>query len=81
KVHFFSPFVMARFALLDPVLTYTLPERQVAYGVVDAFVHIVEQYLSYPVNDKVQDRFAAGLLLTLFVEGPMALAEPHTYEV
>ncbi|HHQ4685958.1 alcohol dehydrogenase [Aeromonas veronii] len=81
KVHFFSPFVMPRFAVLDPVLTYTLPERQVANGVVDAFVHIVEQYLTYPVNAKVQDRFAEGLLLTLIEEGPKALAEPHNYEV
>ncbi|MCF5728222.1 alcohol dehydrogenase [Aeromonas veronii] len=81
KVHFFSPFVMPRFAVLDPVLTYTLPERQVANGVVDAFVHIVEQYLTYPVNAKVQDRFAEGLLLTLIEEGPKALTEPHNYEV
>ncbi|MFB2743825.1 alcohol dehydrogenase [Aeromonas veronii] len=81
KVHFFSPFVMPRFAVLDPVLTYTLPERQVANGVVDAFVHIVEQYLTYPVNAKVQDRFAEGLLLTLIEDGPKALAEPHNYEV
>ncbi|MGU5692951.1 alcohol dehydrogenase [Aeromonas veronii] len=81
KVHFFSPFVMPRFAVLDPVLTYTLPERQVANGVVDAFVHIVEQYLTYPVNAKVQDRFAEGLLLTLIEEGPKALAEPQNYEV
>ena len=81
KVHFFSPFVMPRFAVLDPVLTYTLPERQVANGVVDAFVHIVEQYLTYPVNAKVQDRFAEGLLLTLIEEGPKAQVEPHNYEV
>ena len=81
KVHFFSPLVMPRFAVLDPVLTYTLPERQMANGVVDAFVHTVEQYLTYPVNAKVQDRFAEGLLLTLIEEGPKALAEPHNYEV
>ncbi|XEI33131.1 alcohol dehydrogenase [Aeromonas veronii] len=81
KVHFFSPLVMPRFAVLDPVLTYTLPEGQVANGVVDAFVHTVEQYLTYPVNAKVQDRFAEGLLLTLIEEGSKALAEPYNYEV
>ena len=81
KVHFFSPFVMPRFAVLDPVLTYTLPARQVANGVVDAFIHILEQYLTYPVNAKVQDRFAEGLLLTLLEEGPKALVEPENYEV
>jgi NADP-dependent alcohol dehydrogenase len=81
KVHFFSPFVMPRFAVLDPVLTYTLPARQVANGVVDAFIHIVEQYLTYPVDAKVQDRFAEGLLLTLIEEGPKALMEPENYAV
>ncbi|UAK72620.1 alcohol dehydrogenase [Aeromonas enteropelogenes] len=81
KQHFFSPFVVPRFAVLDPVLTYTLPARQVANGVVDAFIHILEQYLTYPVNAKVQDRFAEGLLLTLIEEGPKALAEPENYDV
>lgn len=81
KQHFFSPFVIPRFAVLDPVLTYTLPARQVANGVVDAFVHVIEQYITYPVDAKVQDRFAEGLLLTLLEEGPKALAEPDNYAV
>ena len=81
KQHFFSPFVMPRFAVLDPVLTYTLPARQVANGVVDAFIHTLEQYLTYPVDAKVQDRFAEGLLLTLAEEGPKALVEPENYDV
>ncbi|MNC00001.1 Alcohol dehydrogenase YqhD [compost metagenome] len=72
---------MPRFAVLDPVLTYTLPARQVANGVVDAFIHTLEQYLTYPVNAKVQDRFAEGLLLTLIEEGPKALVEPENYDV
>jgi NADP-dependent alcohol dehydrogenase len=53
----------------------------VANGVVDAFVHVVEQYLTYPVNAPVQDRFAEGLLLTLIEQGPLALSQPHDYEV
>ena len=48
---------------------------------VDAFVHVVEQYLTYPVNRKVQDRFAEGLLLTLTEEGPKELDNPEDYEV
>ena len=46
KLAFASPLVFPRFSVLDPSKTYTLPERQVANGVVDAFVHITEQYLS-----------------------------------
>lgn len=81
KRAFHSPFVQPVFAVLDPVYTYTLPPRQVANGVVDAFIHTVEQYLTYPVNGKVQDRFAEGLLLTLVEEGPKALKEPENYDV
>jgi NADP-dependent alcohol dehydrogenase len=76
KLVFSSPLVFPRFAVLDPTKTLTLPPQQVANGVVDAFVHIIEQYLTYPVDAKVQDRFAEGLLLTLAEEGPRALAEP-----
>ncbi|HBB3501109.1 iron-containing alcohol dehydrogenase, partial [Escherichia coli] len=65
----------------DPVYTYTLPSRQVANGVVDAFVHTVEQYVTKPVDAKIQDRFAEGILLTLIEDGPKALKEPENYDV
>jgi NADP-dependent alcohol dehydrogenase len=81
KLAFIHPLVFPRFSVLDPTKTYTLPPRQVANGVVDAFVHIAEQYLTYPADAKVQDRFAEGLLLTLIEEGPKALAEPENYAV
>ena len=75
KQAFMNEHVQPVFAILDPVYTYTLPARQVANGVVDAFVHTVEQYVTYPVNAKIQDRFAEGILLTLIEEGPKALKE------
>jgi len=81
KLAFIHPLVFPRFSVLDPTKTYTLPPRQVANGVVDAFVHIAEQYLTYPADAKVQDRFAEGLLLTLIEEGPKALTEPENYAV
>jgi len=70
-----------RFAVLDPVKTFTLPVRQTGNGVVDTFVHVLEQYLTYPVYGKVQDRLAEGLLMLLIEEGPKALAEPENYDV
>ncbi len=81
KQAFHSPHCQPVFAILDPVYTYTLPARQTANGVVDAFVHTIEQYLTYPVDAKVQDRFAEGLLQTLIEEGPKALKEPENYAV
>jgi NADP-dependent alcohol dehydrogenase len=81
KRAFMSSHVQPQFAILDPVYTYTLPPRQVANGVVDAFVHTVEQYVTYPVDGKIQDRFAEGILLTLIEDGPKALQEPENYNV
>ncbi len=81
KLAFSSPLVYPLFSILDPTTTYTLPPRQIANGVVDAFVHIMEQYLTYPVNAKVQDRFAEGLLLTLIEEGPKILIQPNDYAI
>ena len=81
KLAFMHPLVYPRFSVLDPTVTLTLPPRQVGNGVVDAFTHIMEQYLTYPVNAPVQDRFAEGLLLTLIEEGPKALATPEDVAV
>ena len=78
---FSSPLCFPKFSILDPSKTYTLPVRQVGNGVVDAFAHTLEQYMTYPANAPVQDRFAEGLLLTLIEEGPKALATPDDYAV
>ena len=80
KISFSSRLLYPQFSILDPVRTYTLPPRQVANGVVDAFVHTVEQYLTYPVDARVQDRFAEGLLRTLVEIGPDAVARPEDYD-
>ncbi|MER2526791.1 MAG: alcohol dehydrogenase [Candidatus Competibacter denitrificans] len=81
KLAFMHPLVYPRFSVLDPTTTFTLPPRQIGNGVVDAYTHIMEQYLTYPVNAPIQDRFAEGLLLTLIEEGPKALATPDDYDV
>ena len=80
KSAFFSTHTFPQFSVLDPTKTYTLPTRQIANGVVDAFVHITEQYLTYPVNGYVQDRFAEGLLQTLIELGEKALHHPEDYD-
>lgn len=81
KLPFSNPLVYPVFSILDPETTYTLPARQISNGIVDTFIHITEQYLTYPVDGKVQDRFSEGLLLTLIEEGPKALADPENYDV
>ncbi|WP_236207090.1 iron-containing alcohol dehydrogenase [Pseudomonas tohonis] len=79
KLPFSSPLLYPRFAILDPCTTFSLPARQIGNGVVDAFVHTLEQYLTYPADAPLQDRQAEGLLLTLIEEGPRALANPEDY--
>jgi len=69
KLAFRSPYIMPKFSVLDPEATYSLPMRQIVNGVIDAFVHVMEQYLTYPVNSPVQDRMAEGILQTLVEEG------------
>lgn len=81
KLGFGNPLLFPRFAVLDPVKTYTLPPRQIANGVVDAFVHVMEQYVTQPAKAAVQDRYAESLLLTLIETGPQALANPTDYDV
>ncbi|MRT92855.1 iron-containing alcohol dehydrogenase [Ancylomarina sp. 16SWW S1-10-2] len=72
KLSFSSPILFPKFSILDPESTFSLPKRQIANGAADAFVHVIEQYLTYPVNSPVQDRFSEGLLVTLIEEGPKA---------
>ncbi|HJV76415.1 MAG TPA: iron-containing alcohol dehydrogenase [Noviherbaspirillum sp.] len=80
KMAFSNRILFPKFSILDPTTTFTLPAKQIGNGVVDAFAHVMEQYMTYPVNSPVQDRFAEGLLLTLIEEGPKALANPENYD-
>ena len=80
KLFFSSPLVFPKFSVLDPETTFSLPPRQVSNGIVDAFTHVMEQYLTYPVNAPLQDRMAESILKTLITEGPKTLANPTDYD-
>jgi len=79
KLPFRNPLLFPQFSVLDPSKTFTLPTKQVANGLVDAYVHTIEQYLTYPVQASVQDRYAEGLLQTLIEIAPQAIATPDDY--
>jgi NADP-dependent alcohol dehydrogenase len=72
--------VFPRFSILDPAKMDSLPIRQLANGVADAFTHVMEQYLTYPAQAHVQDRMAEALLQTLVDIGPQVLATEHDAE-
>ncbi|WP_017653572.1 iron-containing alcohol dehydrogenase [Fortiea contorta] len=80
KLYFSSPLVFPRFSVLDPETTFSLPPRQIGNGIVDAYTHVMEQYLTYPVNAPLQDRWAESILQTLIEEGPKTLANPQDYD-
>ena len=75
-----NPLVYPQFSILDPETTFSLPLRQIANGIADAFTHVMEQYMTYPVRAEMQDRMAEAVLLTLIDEGPKMLANPTDYD-
>lgn len=80
KLHFTANAVFPAFSVLDPETTFTLPSKQVRNGVVDAFVHVMEQYMTYPAAAPLPDRLAESVLQTLVEVGAVTLAEPQNYE-
>lgn len=78
KLFFASPLVFPRFSVLDPETTFSLPPRQIGNGIVDAYTHVMEQYLTYPVNAPLQDRWAESILKTLIEK--KTLANPTDYD-
>lgn len=75
-----SPLTFPKFSFLDPTLTFTLPVTQIANGVVDTFVHVMEQYMTYPVEARFQDRTAEGILQTLIEIGRKTIDNPTDYD-
>lgn len=71
--------IYPKFSILDPQNTFSLPADQTAYGIVDAFSHVLEQYLHTTQNVPLQDRFSEGILLTLIENAPVVLKEPKNY--
>jgi NADP-dependent alcohol dehydrogenase len=80
KLFFGSPLCFPVFSVLDPEATYSLPEEQVRNGIVDAYVHVMEQYMTFPAAAPLQDRLAEGIIQTLLEVGPVTLATPRDYD-
>lgn len=80
KLDFGSPLTFPRFSILDPITTFSLPRKQVRNGIVDTFVHVMEQYMTYPLATPLQDRQAEAILVTLVEEADAIMAEPKSYD-
>ncbi len=74
-----GPGLFPVFSILDPSVVQSIPQRQIANGLADAFTHVLEQYATYPVNALLQDRFAESIMQTLIEVAPAILKNPTDY--
>lgn len=74
-----GPLFFPVFSVCDPTQVSTLPERQIANGIVDAFMHTLEQYITYPTGNLLQERQAEAILSTLVEIGPKVMKNPSDY--
>lgn len=75
-----GPGLFPQFSILDPSVVSSIPQRQLANGITDAFTHVLEQYLTYPIDAALQDRFAESIMQTLIEVAPKIIADPSDYK-
>lgn len=80
KLAFGSPFVYPKFSIMDPETTYTLPQRQLTNGIVDAYVHVIEQYMNDEINTPLQDKMFTSVLETLIDVAPLIKEGDNNYD-
>jgi NADP-dependent alcohol dehydrogenase len=69
-----------QFSILDPEVVKSIPQHQLANGIADAFMHVMEQYMTYPMGGTLQDRFSEGILQTLIEVAPTIMEDPSDYK-
>ena len=79
KLAFGGSALFPKFSICDPSVIASLPKRQLQNGVVDAYTHVLEQYLTYPHDGYLQDRIAESILQTLIQVGPNVVENPTDY--
>lgn len=75
-----GPIYFPQFSILDPEVVKSIPQNQLANGIADAYMHVMEQYMTYPMGGLLQDRFAEGILQTLIEVAPAIMKDPSDYK-
>ncbi|PCH52156.1 MAG: NADH-dependent alcohol dehydrogenase [Flavobacteriaceae bacterium] len=75
-----GPGLFPQFSILDPMVIKSIPQRQIANGLADSFMHVLEQYMTYPTNANLQDRFAESILQTIIEVAPKIMKNPADYD-
>ncbi len=76
-----GPGLFPQFSILDPTVVASIPQRQLANGVTDAFTHVMEQYMTYPIGADLQDRFAESIMSSLVATAPKLMKDPADYTI
>ena len=79
KYAFYSNYPV--FSVLDPTVTFTLPDHQIACGIADTFVHVMEQYMTKPEQSALMDRWAESILRTLIEIAPKIKENHEDYDL
>ncbi|WP_343672344.1 iron-containing alcohol dehydrogenase [Chitinophaga sp.] len=74
-----GPALFPQFSIMDPEFIASIPVRQIANGITDAFTHVLEQYMTYPTGALLQDRFCESILQTLIEIAPRIIENPADY--
>jgi len=76
-----GPGLFPKFSILDPTVVTSIPQRQLANGITDAFTHVMEQYMTYPIGADLQDRFAESIMSSLVTTAPKLMKDPEDYTI
>ena len=76
-----SPVLFPKFSCLNPEVIKSLPQRQLKNGIVDAYTHVLEQYMTYPIGAELQDRISESILKTLIDIAPKVIFEPYNQSI
>lgn len=79
KYPFYSNYPV--FSILDPKVTFTLPDFQIACGIADTFVHVMEQYMTSPGQSRLMDRWAESILASLIEIAPKIKENKKNYDL
>ena len=75
-----GPGLFPQFSILDPQVVASIPPRQIANGIVDAYTHVLEQYMTYPIGALLQDRISESIIQTLMEIAPSIMKNPAEYD-
>lgn len=76
-----GPGLFPQFSVLDPTVVASIPNRQLANGITDAYSHVLEQYMTYPIGADLQDRFAESIMNSLIETAPKLMDNPSDYTI